>query len=187
VTTGIFGGAFDPPHLGHVALAREAKRRFGLDRLVVLVAALPEHKEVSTPVEDRLALAQAAFPGDDVRIDEHPRTVDMLRAENFDDALLLVGADQLASFQRWKEPAAVLDMARVAVATRPGLGLDELSRAIEQLGRPDRIELFPIEPKPIASRDLRARAARGESLDELVPPAVAQEIERRGLYRDPSE
>lgn len=187
MTTGIFGGAFDPPHLGHVALAREAKRRFGLDRLVVLVAASPEHKQVSTPAEDRLALARAAFPGDDVRIDEHPRTVDMLRAEDFDDALLLVGADQLASFQQWKEPDAVLDTARVAVATRPGLGLDELSRALEQLGRPDRIELFPIEPKPIASRDLRARAARGESLEGLVPPAVALEIERRGLYRDPSE
>jgi nicotinate-nucleotide adenylyltransferase len=184
VTTGIFGGAFDPPHLGHVALAREAKRLFGLDRLVVLVAASPEHKEVQTPVEDRLALARAAFPGDDVRIDEHPRTVDMLREGEFEDALLLVGADQLASFQRWKEPDAVLDMARVAVATRPGLGLDELARAMEQLGRPDRIELFPIEPWPIASHELRARVARGESLDGLVPPAVAREIERRGLYRE---
>lgn len=181
--TGIFGGAFDPPHLGHVALAREAKRRFGLDKLVVLVAANPEHKQVQTPVEDRLALARAAFPGDDVRIDEHPRTVDMLRAGEFEDALLLVGADQLASFQQWKEPDAVLDMARVAVATRPGLGLGELSHALEQLGRPDRIELFPIEPQPIASRELRARVARGESLDGLVPPAVAEEIERRGLYR----
>jgi nicotinate-nucleotide adenylyltransferase len=183
VITGIFGGAFDPPHLGHVALAREAKRRFGLDKLVVLVAANPEHKEVTTPVEDRLALAQAAFPGDDVRIDEHPRTVDMLRAGDFDDVLLLVGADQLASFQRWKEPHAVLDMARVAVATRPGHGLDELSHALEGLGRPDRIELFPIEPQAIASRELRARVARGQSLDGLVPPAVAEEIELRGLYR----
>jgi nicotinate-nucleotide adenylyltransferase len=183
VTTGIFGGAFDPPHLGHVALAREAKRRFGLDRLLVLVAANPEHKEVQTPAEDRLALARAAFPGDDVRIDEHPRTVDMLRAEDFDDALLLVGADQLAAFQRWKEPDAVLDMARVAVATRPGHGLEELARALEELGRSDRIELFPVEPRPIASRELRARVARGESLEGLVPPEVAREIERRGLYR----
>jgi nicotinate-nucleotide adenylyltransferase len=183
VITGIFGGAFDPPHLGHVALAREAKRRFGLDKLVVLVAASPEHKEVQTPAEDRLALARAAFPGDDVRIDEYPRTVDMLRAGEFEDALLLVGADQLASFQQWREPDAVLEMARVAVATRPGLGLDELAHALEQLGRPDRIELFPIEPQPIASRELRARVARGESLEGLVPPAVAEEIERRGLYR----
>jgi nicotinate-nucleotide adenylyltransferase len=184
VITGIFGGAFDPPHLGHVALAREAKRRFGLDKLVVLVAANPEHKEVATPVEDRLALARAAFPGDDVRIDEHPRTVDMLRAGDFEDALLLVGADQLASFRHWKEPDAVLDMARVAVATRPGHGLEELAHAIAELGRPDQIELFPIEPQPIASRELRARVARGESLDGLVPPAVAEEIERRGLYRN---
>jgi nicotinate-nucleotide adenylyltransferase len=183
VTTGIFGGVFDPPHLGHVALAREAKRLFGLDNLVVLVAASPEHKDVQTPVEDRLALARAAFPGDEVRIDEHPRTVDMLRASDFEDPLLLVGADQLAAFERWKEPDEVLDMARVAVATRPGHGLDDLAEALAELGRPDRIELFPIEPHPIASRELRARVARGERLDGLVPPAVAREIERRGLYR----
>ena len=186
MTTGLFGGAFDPPHFGHVALAREAKRLFGLDKLVVLVAASPEHKEVRTPVEDRLALARAAFPGDDVRIDEHPRTVDMLRASGWEDPLLLVGADQLAQFRNWKEPHAVLDMARVAVATRPGQGLDDLAHALEELGRPDRIELFPIEPQPIASRDLRARVARGESLDGLVPDAVAEEIHRRGLYRQGS-
>ncbi len=183
MTTGIFGGAFDPPHLGHVALAREAKRRFGLDRLVVLVAADPEHKDVETPAEDRLALAEAAFPGDDVRLDAHPRTVDMLRATDWDDPLLLVGADQLADFRSWKEPDAVLDIARVAVATRPGLGLDELAHALDELGRPDRIELFPIEPVPLASRELRAAVARGDPLDGLVPPDVADEIARRGLYR----
>jgi nicotinate-nucleotide adenylyltransferase len=183
MTTGIFGGAFDPPHMGHVALAREAKRRFGLDRLVVLVAENPEHKQVDTPAEDRLALARAAFPGDDVRLDEHPRTVDMLRAADWEDPLLLVGADQLADFRHWREPDAVLHMARVAVATRPGLGLAELSHALNELGRPDRIELFPIEPWPVASRELRNRVARGEPIDGLVPEAVAEEIARRGLYR----
>jgi nicotinate-nucleotide adenylyltransferase len=183
MTTGIFGGAFDPPHMGHVALAREAKRLFGLDRLVVLVAENPEHKQVDTPAEDRLALARAAFPGDDVRLDEHPRTVDMLRAADWDDPLLLVGADQLADFRHWREPDAVLDMARVAVATRPGLGLEELSNALNELGRPDRIELFPIEPWPVASRELRDRVARGEPIHDLVPEAVASEIARRGLYR----
>jgi nicotinate-nucleotide adenylyltransferase len=183
VITGIFGGAFDPPHFGHVALAREAKRRFGLDKLVVLVAVSPEHKDVQTPAADRLALAEAAFPGDEARLDEHPRTVDMLRAADWPNPLLLVGADQLAAFRDWKEPEAVLDIARVGVATRPGLGLEELARALAELGRPDRIELFEIEPWPVASRELRARVARGESLDGLVPEAVAEEIERRGLYR----
>jgi nicotinate-nucleotide adenylyltransferase len=183
VITGLFGGAFDPPHYGHVALAREAKRRFGLDRLVVLVSETPEHKTVQTAAEDRLALAEAAFPGDDVKLDVHPRTVDMLRASDWENPLLLVGADQLAAFRRWKEPEAVLDMARVAVATRPGLGLDELAEALEELGRPDRIELFEIEPWRVASRDLRARVAAGQSLDGLVPPEVAEEIVRRGLYR----
>jgi nicotinate-nucleotide adenylyltransferase len=183
MTTGIFGGAFDPPHLGHVALVREAKRRFGLDRLVVLVAANPEHKDVETPAEDRLALAKAAFPGDDVRLDEHPRTIDMLRASAWNDPLLLVGADQLADFRHWKEPDAVLDLARVAVATRPGLGLEELAHALGELGRPDRIELFPIEPHAVASRELRELVAGGESLAGLVPDEVADEIAWRGLYR----
>jgi nicotinate-nucleotide adenylyltransferase len=179
----VFGGMFDPPHAGHVRLVDGAKRHFQVERVLVLVVAEPGHRAVVAGAAERLALARAAFPGEDVELDEHPRTIDMLRAGEFDDALLLVGADQLASFQQWKEPDAVLEMARVAVATRPGLGLEDLAHALEQLGRPDRIELFPIEPQPIASRELRARVARGESLDGLVPPAVAEEIERRGLYR----
>jgi nicotinate-nucleotide adenylyltransferase len=183
VTTGLFGGAFDPPHLGHVTLAREAKRLFGLSRLVVLVSAQPEHKHVETAAEDRVALARAAFPLEEVRLDEYPRTVDMLRAEAWEDPLLLVGADQLADFRRWKEPDAVLDLARVAVAMRPGFEPEVLDRALSELGRRDRIRVFEIEPWPVASRELRARVARGESIDGLVPPAVAREIERRGLYR----
>jgi cytidyltransferase-like protein len=71
---GLYGGSFDPPHLGHVSVAREAKERFGLERIVILVSADPGHKRVVTPGEARLELACAAFPGDEVVLDDHART-----------------------------------------------------------------------------------------------------------------
>ena len=118
--TVLYGGAFDPPHLGHVAVADAAREYFGVDRLVVLVSERPAHREVHASVEDRLALARAAFPRDDVRIDPNPRTVELLRAESFDDPVFVVGADQFLGFLDWSEPEEVLERARLAVATRPG-------------------------------------------------------------------
>ena len=180
--TVLYGGAFDPPHLGHVAVADAARKRFGVERLVVLVSERPAHRTVHAPAVDRLALAKAAFPGDDVRLDPYPRTVELLRAEQFDDPVFVVGADQFRHFLAWSEPAEVLDRARVAVATRPGFPQSELEAVLEQLDRPERVLFFEIEPNPAASTDVRARAAAGESLDGLVPPAVAQLVEERALY-----
>ena len=80
MTLGLYGGAFDPPHRGHVELARRAREELGLERIIVLVAASPGHKHVDTPAATRLRLAQAAFPDDEVVLDEHARTVDTLRA-----------------------------------------------------------------------------------------------------------
>src|SRR5204863_8015905 len=80
VRLGLFGGAFDPPHAGHVALVRAAKQALGLDRVVIIVAADPGHKRVDTPAGVRLELARAAFPDDEVVLDDHARTIDMLRA-----------------------------------------------------------------------------------------------------------
>jgi nicotinate-nucleotide adenylyltransferase len=179
----LYGGAFDPPHLGHVALADAARERFGVDRLVVLVNERPAHRAVHASAEDRLALARAAFPRDDVRLDPHPRTVELLRAEGFDDPIFLVGADQFRGFLDWSEPAEVLARTRLAVATRPGFPRKELDAVLARLEQPERVLFFAIEPNPAASTDLRARAAAGEPLDGLVPATVAQIIEDRGLYR----
>ena len=77
---GLYGGSFDPPHLGHVELARRAKDELGFERLVVLVSADPGHKRVETPADVRLRLARAAFPDDEVLLDTAARTVDTLRA-----------------------------------------------------------------------------------------------------------
>jgi nicotinate-nucleotide adenylyltransferase len=181
--TVLYGGAFDPPHLGHVALADAARERFGVDRLVILVNERPAHRAVHASAEDRLALARAAFPLDDVRLDPYPRTVELLRAEGFDDPIFVVGADQFRGFLDWSEPAEVLARARLAVATRPGFPQEELDAVLARLDQPERVLFFAIEPNPAAATDVRARAAAGEPLDGLVPGAVAQIIEDRGLYR----
>ncbi len=179
----LFGGAFDPPHLGHVAVADAARKRFGVQRLVVLVSERPAHRAVHASPEDRLALARAAFPGDDVRLDPYPRTVELLRAERFDDPVFLVGADQFRGFLAWSEPVEVLERTRLAVATRPGYPRDELDAVLGQLEHPERVVFFEIEPNPAASTDVRARAAAGEPLEGLVPTAVARLVSERGLYR----
>jgi nicotinate-nucleotide adenylyltransferase len=183
VTLGLLGGAFDPPHLGHVALAREAVRQLGLARLVVLVVAAPGHKGVETSGETRLALAQAAFPGAEVRLDPHPRTVDTLRALKLADPIFLVGADEFADLLAWKDPQAVLELARLAVATRPGYPRERLEPVLAGLQAPERVLFFEIDPVSVSSSEIRVRIARGEPVDDLVPAAVAAEIERRGLYQ----
>lgn len=179
----LFGGAFDPPHLGHVAVADAARGRFDAGRLVVLVAERPGHRGVHASASDRLDLARAAFPQDDVRLDPHPRTVELLRAERFDDPVFVVGADQFCDFLQWAEPEEVLERARLAVATRPGFPRERLDAVLAQLSRPERVLFFDLPPNPNASTDVRARAAAGEPLEGLVPPAVAELIRERGLYR----
>jgi nicotinate-nucleotide adenylyltransferase len=179
----LYGGAFDPPHLGHVAVADAARQHFGVERLAVLVSERPAHRAVHASADDRLELALAAFPGDEVRLDPYPRTVELLRAERFDDAVFVVGADQFRGFLSWSEPEEVLGLTRIAVATRPGFPRSELDAVLERLDRPERVGFFEIEPNPAASTDVRARIAAGKPLDGLVPAAVARLLAERGLYR----
>jgi nicotinate-nucleotide adenylyltransferase len=181
--TGLLGGAFDPPHVGHVALADAAERQLGLGDLVVIVVADPGHKEVHCPVETRLALARAAFPGRRVEVDRHERTVDMLRDRPWRDPIFLIGADEFAGFPTWKEPDAVLELARLGVASRPGYPRGRLEEVLSGLRHPERVLFFEIEPVPVSSSEIREKVTHGESIDGLVPPAVAAEISGRGLYR----
>lgn len=183
---GILGGVFDPPHLGHTALAQAAIRELALDELLVTVVADPGHKKPTSPVDVRVELARLAFDGIPearVEIDEHARTVDSLEARALGDPFFVIGADELAAFESWKSPERVLELARLAVAMRPGVSRDQVEAVRARFGVHERIVEFALEPADISSSDIRARVADGEPIEHLVPPAVADAIARLGLYR----
>jgi nicotinate-nucleotide adenylyltransferase len=175
--TGIFGGRFDPPHVGHLALARAAVEQLGIDRLHVSVVIEAAHKASFAPAADRLAMARLTFAGLDavVELEEHRYTVDALETRDYGDAIFLIGADELADFPTWKEPERVLELTRLGVAARPGY-----PPAIAS----ERIALFELEPNGVSSSEIRSRARRGEPLEGLVLPEVAAYIAQHGLYRD---
>jgi len=190
--TGLLGGAFDPPHNGHLVLADEAIRHFALERLLVVVTGDPPHKAVETDAEKRLRLAEAAFAGRPlVELSRYELdratpsyTVDTARwaRETYGEAVFLVGADEFADFLSWKDPNGVLAHVRLGVAARPGYPREALDPVLAALERPDRVELFHIPAVPVSSSDVRARVARGEPIDELVPADVARLIAELGLY-----
>ena len=174
---GILGGTFDPPHNGHVELAQAAVTAVPLDRLIVLVAEQSGHRTVVADADTRLKLAQAAFPDAEVQLDPNPFTVDSVRDGHFGDAAFIVGADQGAAFERWKEPEEILKHVKLAIGTRFGFPDHDLGRY------GDRVIPFQLASPPISSSDVRARVAKGKPIDDLVPPAVAKLIEEQGLYR----
>jgi len=175
---GLLGGSFDPPHNGHVALADAAVGQLPIDRLVVLVAERPGHREPPTVDADtRLKLARAAFPDADVELEAHPFTVDAVRGSRFDDAVFILGADQAGAFGTWKEPEEVLKHVKLGVGTRAGYPQPDLNR----FG--DRVLRFELDSPDISSSEVRRRVAAGETIDDLVPPAVARLIEELELYR----
>jgi len=188
VELGILGGVFDPPHVGHLAFARAATEHFGLRKLLVLVNADPGHKRAVAPAQARLELTRLAF-GDvanaDVELDGHPRTVDMLEDRRPGDVIFLLGADELADFETWKEPERVLELARLGVAMRPGVPAERLRDARTRVPAPDRVLSFEMEPVPVSSSEVRDRISRGEPIGELVPAPVARAIARLHLYVGP--
>jgi nicotinate-nucleotide adenylyltransferase len=190
---GLLGGTFDPPHNGHVTLARSGIEHFALERLLVAPTGRTPGKAVASDPEIRLRLAEAAFadvPGAEVsRIDvDRPQPAYSFETvrwvhDRWGEPLFLVGADRFADFLTWERPNEVLRVARLAVATRPGFDPAAFADVLEAVEQPDRVEFFEIPPVPVSSSEIRRRVAAGDPIDGLVPPAVEQMIEELGLYR----
>jgi nicotinate-nucleotide adenylyltransferase len=177
--TGVLGGTFDPPHNGHLALAKGARQTFELQEIVFLLAAAPGHRKCVEDADMRERLAHAAFddvPSSRVERDEHAFTVDAVCGGRFGDAIFLVGADEGEAFPNWKDPEGVLRWVKLGVGSRSGYAPPNL----EQYG--DRIAPFQFASPSISSSEIRRLLAAGEPIDGLVPARVADLIAELGLY-----
>jgi nicotinate-nucleotide adenylyltransferase len=194
---GILGGTFDPPHRGHLALAKAARHQLGLDRLLWVLTPDPPHKQGQpiTPLTQRLAMLKLALEGhpefelSTVEIDRAGPyyavdTVEILAHRNPEAGwVYLMGGDSLQNLPNWHRPAdlvAALDA--IGVMRRPGDGLD-LQR-LERLlpGLLAKIRWMHVPPVGISAHEIRSRAAAGRGFRRLVSPAVYAYILEHRLY-----
>jgi nicotinate-nucleotide adenylyltransferase len=185
---GVFGGTFDPVHVGHVVVATESRAQLALDRVLLVVAGDPWQKRgnVVASAADRLALVTAAVDGVDgveasaieIERDAPSVTADTLEALTAPDRelFLVLGADAVANMGTWRRLEETRDLATVVVVERAG---DAHS---EPPGAGWRVQRVAIPRLDVASTDLRERLRSGRPIDGLVPPAVVRTIHTRGLY-----
>ena len=196
---GVLGGAFNPPHLGHLALAGAALDQVGLDRVLLVTTGCAPHKEIDPEPgpEVRLELTRCAVEGlegieaSGLEVERDGpsymyETLEALASEAKGDRLWLIcGSDIASTLPDWERPERVLELAGIAVAPRPGTETEDVIEAVEQLGADtaDRLVVLDFSPSDISSTEVRRRCAASESIDDLVPPGVSAEIAARGLYR----
>ncbi len=202
---GVLGGTFDPIHIGHLAVAEEARDALGLERVLFVPAGLPPHKtdRLITPPAHRLAMVELAvadnpaFEVSRLEIDRTGRsyTVDTLEALAADadpdgeprDLVLVMSVEQFRDLRSWRGPERILDLAVLAVTPRDGYPDANRAFLAEHFpGREDRAVFLDGPRLRLSASELRDRAARGRSLRYLVPDAVAAYIGDHALYSDPA-
>jgi nicotinate-nucleotide adenylyltransferase len=189
---GLFGGSFDPVHLGHTMVARAAVVEVELDRLFIIPAAQSPFKPEQSPAlaADRLAWLRLAFedePRCEIDAQEIERagvsyTIDTVRdyAARFPEAELfyLIGADHVPTLPEWREAAALADAVTFVVVPRPG----ELETGVAEFPLSFRGTVLRGKPAAISASDLRKRLRAGESIENFVPPAVAAALNVKHCY-----
>jgi nicotinate-nucleotide adenylyltransferase len=206
VNTGIFGGTFDPPHLGHLIVARDAALALGLDRVLFVPAASPPHKQgvQMTPARQRAQMLELAIRGDEhfsmdtleLKRQGASYSIDTLRelTGRHPDVhwTLLIGADQYREFATWRDPEQIRRLARIAVVMRGGThGAAEVEAMGTAYYAPHRPPVHDLDNGDVAvgatridisATSIRRRVADGLPIRYLVPPAVEDFIFEQGLY-----
>jgi nicotinate-nucleotide adenylyltransferase len=193
---GILGGAFNPPHVGHLVCAQEAVVQLELEKVVFMPVGVAPHRELQDDpgAEARLEMVELAV-GDDARFAtsraelDRPGpsyTADTLRdlhSQSPDDELFLIlGGDQAAALPRWHEPETVLSLATVAVVERSNWSRNAIGITIGRLPGAERIRYLDMPLMQISSSAIRRRVASGLPIRYLVPDKVANYIGSKGLY-----
>lgn len=199
---GVFGGTFDPIHVGHLAAVEDAAARLELDRVLFVPNNIPPHKrhQAVSDAEDRLAMVELAVadnPRFEVSLTELERpgpsyTLDTLRVlrECFAgdaDLYFLVGCDALATLHTWHEPATLLREFHLVFMDRPtGEVIDWEAAGRRFPGIRDQVTVVDVAELEISGADIRRRVREGRPIRYYVVPPVRRYIEQRNLYREPA-
>lgn len=189
---GVFGGSFDPVHCGHLIVAQDVLVSLSLERVIFVPAFLPPHKTgiALSPPEHRLAMIERAvgkdsrFASSGLEIERGgvSYTVDTMRqlAERLGpdtELFFIVGSDNIADFESWKEPEVLLALSRIVTIARPGFQVRELPAVLR--GRALHVEVTAVD---ISSSGIRERVKKGMPIRYLVPLDVERYIVQHGLY-----
>jgi len=193
---GVLGSAFNPPHLGHLALAQEALWQLGLDEVVLVPTGEAPHKRILDDPGRELRLAMTRLAAaDDPRFSvstleverEGPsytyETLELLAEERGEpDLVFVMGADAAVGLESWREPKRVVELARLAVARRAGVSNADVGAVLRSLDAEGRATMLEMPQFGVSSSAVRERAAAGRPLRYLVPEAVARFVEEKGIY-----
>ena len=192
---GVLGSAFNPPHLGHLALAQEALWQLGLSEVLLVPTGEAPHKRIADDPgrELRMTMTRLAAADDQrfsvssLEVDrEGPsytyKTLELLAEERGETELVFVmGADAAVGLESWRRPDRVVELARIAVARRAGVSDAEVGAVMRSLGA-EGATMLEMPQFGVSSSAVRERAAAGRPLRYLVPEPVARFIEEKGIY-----
>ena len=190
---GIFGGAFDPPHIGHIRLAQQCRERLGLEELLIVPSFHSPHKpSPNTDFEHRLEMCKRAFQGKIYTVSDIERqiggegyTINTLRKikENYPHGtkfFLIIGGDMLFYFDNWFRYESILKECNVVAAAREEDSYADLTEKAAELGH---VKVLNLPVTEISSTEIRNKLKSGEDTSELLTPETAEYIAENKLYR----